>query len=404
MKTFDIIIIGAGALGSALSYHLSNLSTLKIALLDTHGVGTQTSPRAAGMVSLVRKDDRMINLIKCARQKIETFTEELDQPLSWKNCGSLKIARRQKDNEVLEQDLQRGLRNGLRVERISPEEACDLNPFLKSTGVAGALLIRDDCYFQPEQIATGYVAAAEKNGVTFLPFTPATDILTTGNRVVGVTTPDVDFHAPRVVDAAGAWTRHISENCGISIPLIPTRHQAIITEALNKATAGIPMVRIMDAGVYIRTYGDGLLWGVFEEGPKTLTKQELIQTSNIDDLPLDADIMTAAANDVIDQLPILHSAKVETFRGGIPTITPDGIHLLGPTQALDGFYFASGCNVAGLSIAPEIGEMLARWIINEKPPSEVDFMSPDRFSLDDQNERQLIELCNRQYRHFYGSA
>lgn len=171
VKSADIIIVGAGALGTALAYNLAIRSNLSIALLDSRQPGSQTSSRAAGMVSLLRKSASMIRLIKRARVKIETFTKDLDQPLIWENCGSLKIARRPEDDAVLEEDLKRALENGLNVERISPEEGARLNPFLRPEGITGILRINDDCYFEPQQIATGYAAAAVRHRVRLLPNT-----------------------------------------------------------------------------------------------------------------------------------------------------------------------------------------------------------------------------------------
>jgi len=59
-------------------------------------------------------------------------------------------------------------------------------------------------------------------------------------------------------------------------------------------------------------------------------------------------ILRSAAVEVKDQLPILQTAQVREFRGGIPTMTADGHHILGPAPGVEGFYFASGCNVASM--------------------------------------------------------
>ena len=64
----------------------------------------------------------MISLIKDACRKIEAFTEETGQPLDWVHSGSLKIARRPRDGEVIEADFNRGRRMGLDVELISSEQ------------------------------------------------------------------------------------------------------------------------------------------------------------------------------------------------------------------------------------------------------------------------------------------
>jgi FAD dependent oxidoreductase len=79
----DAIIIGSGGLGAATAYYLSQRKKLSIALIDKRDIGSQTSPRAAGMVSCARKSDLMISLIKDACRKIEAFTEETGQPLDW---------------------------------------------------------------------------------------------------------------------------------------------------------------------------------------------------------------------------------------------------------------------------------------------------------------------------------
>src|SRR5580700_5192235 len=71
----DAIVIGSGGLGAATAYYLSKRSGLSVALLDKHEIGSPTSPRAAGMVSCLRKGDLMISLIKDACRKIEAFTD-----------------------------------------------------------------------------------------------------------------------------------------------------------------------------------------------------------------------------------------------------------------------------------------------------------------------------------------
>src|SRR4030095_12685197 len=140
-------------------------------------------PRAAGMVSCVRKGDLMIKLIKDACRKIESFTEETGQPLDWVHSGSLKIARRPQDADVIAVDLDRGRRMGLDVEQISPDEDSALNPFLKPSGVVAAWRIGDDRYFDPAQVAIGFARAAAAKGAILLPRTGVTEVSIKGGKV-----------------------------------------------------------------------------------------------------------------------------------------------------------------------------------------------------------------------------
>jgi len=130
----DVVVIGSGGLGAATAFYLVTRGVRNVTLVDKHEIGSQTSPRAAGMVSCVRKGDLMIELIKLAAAKIKRFTQDTGQPLDWVHSGSLKVARRPQDAEVIEGDIARGRRLGLDVERISPQEAHRLNPFLEPGG------------------------------------------------------------------------------------------------------------------------------------------------------------------------------------------------------------------------------------------------------------------------------
>jgi glycine/D-amino acid oxidase-like deaminating enzyme len=85
-------------------------------------------------------------------------------------------------------------------------------------------------------------------------------------------------------------------------------------------------------------------------------------------------------------------------------MTADGHHILGPAPAVEGFYFASGCNVAGLSISPALGQALAAWIVDGKPPVDLSPMSCMRFQDKPMSEAQLQQEARRQYRHFYGAV
>jgi len=85
-------------------------------------------------------------------------------------------------------------------------------------------------------------------------------------------------------------------------------------------------------------------------------------------------------------------------------MTGDGQHIIGPTPAARGFFFASGCNVAGLSISPALGEALAAWIVDGAPPMDLAPLSAARFGADPWSEDELKRQAAWQYRHFYGSA
>ena len=399
----DVVVIGSGGFGAATAFHLTERGVAPV-VVDRHEPASQTSPRAAGLVSHARTTDLMVELVQRASAKLERFTEDTGQPLDWVRPGSLKVARRPEDVPVVEEDLARGRRLGLDVEQLSGAEANRLNPFLQDEGVLAVLRVGDDLYFDPAQVAIGYVRAAESRGATVLAGTTVTRVHVENGRVEAVDTDRGTIATPVVVDAAGAWTRQVAAASGIQVPLVPTRHQLFVTEPIDGVRADLPIVRVMDAAVYVRPCDGGLLWGGYEETPRFFDMDGLPRTFDIADTPLDVDVLRRFADDVRRQLPVLGEAGVREHRGGLPTMTADGQHLVGPAPAADGFFVAGGCNVAGLSISPAIGEALAAWIVDGAPPLDLEPLSIARFRAEAIPQEQLERDAAWQYRHFYGAV
>ena len=68
----ECVVIGSGAIGSSVAFHLVKAGR-QVALVDKHALGSQTSPRAAGLTSQARSTDLMTQLARRAVRKIEGF-------------------------------------------------------------------------------------------------------------------------------------------------------------------------------------------------------------------------------------------------------------------------------------------------------------------------------------------
>jgi glycine/D-amino acid oxidase-like deaminating enzyme len=270
--------------------------------------------------------------------------------------------------------------------------------------VLAALRVGEDLYFEPSEVAIGFARGAEAHGATLLPHTTGTGVEIGDAQVTAVETDKGIIHTPVVVDSAGAWTRQVAAASGIRIPLVSTRHQLVVTEPLEGVRAELQMVRIMDAAVYVRPCDGGLLWGGFEEGPRQFDMDALGARFQVADLTLDHDVLRRLAEDVKQQMPVLLTARVREHRGGLPTMTADGQLIIGPAPAARGFFIAGGCNVAGLSASPAIGDLLAAWILDGTPPLDLTPLSITRFRAEPASEEQLRQDAAWQYRNFYGSA
>jgi 4-methylaminobutanoate oxidase (formaldehyde-forming) len=341
---------------------------------------------------------------RLARRAVEwllRLSADTGEPLEIVRSGSLKAARRAEDAETLGHEAARGERLGLGTRVISPEAAHRLHPFFQPIGVRAVLHTPGDVYFEPSHVGTAYAAAAGKLGATLLPNTTATGIHVRNDRVEGVETDRGRIDSPVVVDAAGAWARQVAAAAGIHVPMVPTRHQVLITDPVEGATPELPIVRIMDAAVYARPCWGGFLAGGYETEPTQFEMERLPPTFSIADTPLDLGVLRRLMEGVREQMPILSTAPLRLHRGGIPTMTPDGQHIVGPVPGAAGFFVASGCNVAGCRSRRSSARRSRGGSSTAGRPRILARCRSQRFGPEWRDEEKLRRAAAWEYRHFY---
>jgi glycine/D-amino acid oxidase-like deaminating enzyme len=399
----DVVVIGAGAFGSSTAYHLAKLGKRNVVLVDRFELGSQTSPRAAGLTSQVRGTDALTRLAQRAVRKLERFGEETGQPLRFDQTGALKIARTEEHVQQLHREVARGREVGVEIDFISPAEARERMPILEDSGILAMTYSPSDCNIEPSQLPVGYCRAAEELGVVTMPNTPVTGIEIGPNGVEKVSTPRGEIRTEHVVDAAGAWSRLVARIAGTDVPVVPTRHQLFITEPIPGVTPAFPIARVIDANVYIRHEQGGLMLGGYEANPFQLDMAERGADFQVRDLELDIEVLWSLARSVKDQFPIFQQPwiKIAVHRGGIPTVTADDRYVVGPVPGVRGFWLLTGCCVGGLSISPALGEQLAQWIVAGEPELDLSEVTIDRFLNRPMSEEELRELCRHAYAHHY---
>jgi glycine/D-amino acid oxidase-like deaminating enzyme len=399
----DVVVIGAGAFGASVAFHLARLGNVRVALVERHAVASQTSPRAAGLTSKARGSDLMMRLADLAVRKIERFADETGEPLVYHQTGALKIARLPEHVEQLQREVARARETGVDLDFISPAEAQRRHPFLRDSGILAMIYSPGDLYLEPAQLPLGYARAAQRLGAEIVEQTAVTAIATRDGAVTGVVTDQGEIRTPVVVDAGGAWTRVVGRMIGANIQLVPTRHQLMISEPIAGVEPDQPIARVIDVNVYIRPEQGGLMLGGYEADPLQFDAQSLAPGFQIADLPLDIGVLRRLADSVTEQFPVLRDFRVREHRGGLPTMTPDGRHIVGPVPGVRGFFVASGCCVGGLSIAPAVGDVLADWIVNDAPPMDLAPLSPGRFGPAGLPEHRLRGDCLWHYAHHYSA-
>jgi glycine/D-amino acid oxidase-like deaminating enzyme len=171
----------------------------------------------------------------------------------------------------------------------------------------------------------------------------------------------------------------VAAQAGIRLPLVPVRHQLFVTEPIASVRPEHPIVRILEASVYLRPERGGLLVGGYEDAPLVVDPAERGPSFQIADLELDLGVLRGLVDEVGQHVPVLRDAPVAIHRGGLPTMTPDGNPIVGAVPGLDGLFVASGCCVGGLSLSPAAGRALADLIVDGACEPDLGPLSVERF-------------------------
>jgi len=402
ISSADVVVVGSGAFGASAAYHLARRGA-RVVVLERAALASQTSPRAAGLSSQVRATPALTKLAQRAVAKLAAFTAETGQPLRFTQSGALKIARTERDAEQLAREVARGAAAGVPIELVSVAEARRRLPILGERGIVAVTWSPTDCNVEPSELPLGYCRAAEKLGATLLPHTPATGFEVGAGGVEGVRTPQGTIATRVVVDAAGGWARLVAAGLGGPLPVVPTRHQLLITEPIPGVGPDFPIARVIDANVYVRHERGGLMLGGYEPDPLQPDVAALPPSFVVADLPLDVEVLWRLARSVREQFPIFQDAsiRIAEHRGGLPTLTTDDRYLLGPLPGVAGAWVMSGCCVGGLSASPALGEAMAEWILDGAPALDCAEISTARFAGLDLDEAGLRERCRQAYATHY---
>lgn len=397
-----MVVIGAGVLGLSTALHAALLGR-SVIVVDRATAGSQASGRAAGLFKSVQADELRTGLARRSIAKVLSFADWTGVPLEVTRSGSFLIARTDAHKAYLRRELDQSSGWGVDLREAAPGELAGRLPYYHGDGRELALWCPEDAYIEePMSLVEAYLAAARRHGVEVAEDEAVLGVTMSGGRAAGVETTARTLEASAIVDAAGAWARQVAALAGGELALAPVRHQLLITEPEPGLDPAAPIGRVVDVALYLRPARGGLMAGVFEPTPLPLDPRAQAAAFSTDDVPLDLDVLRKVAGQVEAEVPLATAAPVAELRGGLYTMSPDGLFLAGRVPDVPGLWAASGCNGSGFSCSPAIGEALADRICGREDLLGIGALSPARFGA--LTDEALIDRGIWQYAHYYDPA
>src|SRR6185436_16891999 len=239
----QIVIVGGGIAGCSTAYHLAKLGRTDVLLLEQGKLTSGTTWHAAGLVGQMRPNRNMTRMSKYGIELYAALEQETGLATGWKPCGSVNVARTRERMQVLKKQVALAHSFGVECHEITPGEAGDKYPIMRTDDLPGAIWLPGDGKANPADLCMSLAKGARNLGVKVIEDIEVTGVVVERGRAVGVRTAQGEVRCEVVVNCAGQWARQFGALAGVNVPLWSAEHFYIVTDRIDGVHPMLPVLR-----------------------------------------------------------------------------------------------------------------------------------------------------------------
>ena len=402
-RTADVIVVGAGIIGSSIAYQLARHGVESVVALDKGKGPAEGSTGASSSICRCRyTHPEVVRLAFHGQEAYGNWAEftGLDQPRSGlQRVGVLWMMGESQDRVGSDADKLMG--EGVKAEAIGPDDVTELFPSLSTCGVPFDLTgeIEHECapgeaflyeslggYAEPVGANQDLIEATGRLGGSVEFNSRVTEVLKENGRVTGVRLEDgTEISAELVVNAVGPWCNQLNALAGADLrwTLTPTRIQTVY-RSWPQDLGPIPVGADASTGIYFRpeTGGQQVLVGsVLAED-----EEEVIEDPDDYKRVPDAAFTEMKLAAFHHRIPGLEARGGVSGVAGLYTINREDVHPVVGPSGVEGLWVANGFSGHGFKLAPSIGSLVAQAYTGVSIEFDTDvpmsFLSVDREPID----------------------
>ncbi|GAA0063316.1 FAD-dependent oxidoreductase [Clostridium sp. CTA-1] len=348
---YDVSIIGAGVVGSAIARELSKYN-LKVCLIEKEeDVGTGASKANSGIVhgGYVAKYGTLKGEL-CIKGNSMYNQLEKELNFGYRNPGALVIGFDEDDENRIKKLYENGVKIGCDdLEIIYGDKIKELEPHINKE-VKVALYAKSVGVASPYEMTIALAENAMENGVDLKLETKVLTIDKEHEAFI-INTNKGEIKSKYIVNAAGLYSDKIANMLGMDdFKILPRRGQYVLSTKdqgylVNKVIFQVPTEK--GKGILVTT----TYHGNFMIGPDA---QEVVDK---EDIGTDIESIEYIIKTARKSIPDFDVRKSLTTFAGIRAISSTGDFVIGETK-VKGFINAAGIDSPGLTSSPAIAEKI----------------------------------------------
>jgi len=378
----QVAIIGGGAMGVGLLYHLAHEGWTDTVLLEKGELTSGSTWHAAGLVPHFIGSLNMAKVHAEAPRLYARLEEETGLTAGWHPTGAIRLALN--DTEIDWFRYVQGVLDLVGVEShlLTPSEILEHQPLLNVDDVKLGFWTPNDGWSDPSSSTNAMARGARLLGANIERHTLVTAMKQLADGRWEVVTDKGRLVAEHVVNAAGCYAPQLGQMVGYDVPIVSVIHQYLVTEAIPEVAElnfDLPVIRDPRASCYYRREIDGLIVGPYERsGAKTYGVEGIDWDLTFYLTPPDHDVLMPWLELAAQRIPVFAEAGIRTTISGPITHTPDSGYLMGPAPGLKNYWICAGASI-GVTQGPGAGKYLAQWMVHGQTEINVAEMDPRRF-------------------------
>ena len=385
MSELQVVIIGGGAMGVSLLYHLAKNGWKDIVLVEKNDLTHGSTWHAAGLCTHFAHNATIQELrATSVRLYRDILPQETGQSCGFHRSGAMRVTRNPDRMDEFAHVVGLSEFTGYHLQLVTPERIAELHPLAQLDGLIGGIYEPDDGHVDPTLATNAMAQVAQSHGAAIQRYNPVQSIRRENGTWI-VETAKGTLRAKHIVNAAGTWGFEVGRMMGVNVPSVPVLHQYLVTDgipAIQQRIADgkgeLPIIRDPEESWYCRQERDGFILGPYEKEAQVWSVDGVPPAFGAELMPPDLDRVEHIIEAAMARVPALATGGVKTVINGPITFTPDANPLIGPAHGVENAWLLTGSSM-GVMEGGGAGRFLAHWMTHGAPPMDALAVDPRRF-------------------------